>query len=762
MDMDFMNLNQSAHGDREFGHICTRMRIRRKVVVGYWKEEETLHKIAVWMRVCAGWADSQDMLIIRFGDQMNNVAVTDGDKVEAEQRMGYHVDYCPASELMEYHKDIKNADVDALVATYFNDYDHDASLEDKSTEAYQKVWNAAKAELALRAILKAKGAKGFTTNFDDLGQTDGSYFDQIPGLASEGVCIVVTPLIALMKDQVDRLRKLGIRALAIHSGLSARQIDIDLDNCVYGDVKFLYVAPERLASEAFRLRVQRMNVSLLAVDEAHCISQWGYDFRPSYLRIAELRERIPGVPVLALTASATPRVADDIMEKLHFTEPHLLRSDFSRPNLSYAVRHTDDKNEQLLRIIRNVGGSGIVYVRTREGAEQVAAFLRDEGISAEYYHGGLGHAERSMRQDAWISGRTPVMVATNAFGMGIDKPDVRYVVHYTMCDSLESYYQEAGRAGRDGRRSYAVLLISSDDAGRIAKRFEADYPPLEKIRSIYEKICSYLQIAIGDGAQSSFLFNLRDFCTREHLYTGLVQNALKILSQNGYMTLLDEAANPARILFCVSRDDLYRLRVIRDDLDHIIRVLLRLYEGVFTDFRPIDETEIATWSGYTPEKVHDLLKRLWQLRVIRYIPSNRSPLLYMDEERLPTADLYISPESYQQRRKQTRERFERMLAYATAETGCRSSFLEAYFGVPEPRECGICDLCLARKRAARAPQAEASKKTVLELLRNDALDPREIVAALRSDPAQIAELLRKLSGEGKISILPDGKVTINR
>ena len=286
---------------------------------------------------------------------------------------------------------------------------------------------------------------------------------QIPGLASEGVCIVVTPLIALMKDQVDRLRKLGIRALAIHSGLSARQIDIDLDNCVYGDVKFLYVAPERLASEAFRLRVQRMNVSLLAVDEAHCISQWGYDFRPSYLRIAELRERIPGVPVLALTASATPRVADDIMEKLRFAEPHLLRSDFSRPNLSYAVRHTDDKNEQLLRIIRNVGGSGIVYVRTREGAEQVAAFLRDEGISAEYYHGGLGHAERSMRQEAWISGRTPVMVATNAFGMGIDKPDVRYVVHYTMCDSLESYYQEAGRAGRDGLPAECLLLYDKAD-----------------------------------------------------------------------------------------------------------------------------------------------------------------------------------------------------------------------------------------------------------------------------------------------------------
>ena len=585
---------------------------------------------------------------------------------------------------------------------------------------------------------------------------------QIPGLASEGICIVVTPLIALMKDQVDRLRKQGIRALAIHSGLSARQIDIDLDNCVYGDVKFLYVAPERLASEAFRLRVQRMNVSLLAVDEAHCISQWGYDFRPSYLRIAELRERIPGVPVLALTASATPRVAEDIMAKLRFAEPHLLRSDFARPNLSYSVRHTDDKNEQLLRIIRNVGGSGIVYVRTREGAEQITAFLRDEGIAANYYHGGLGHVERSMRQDAWISGRTLVMVATNAFGMGIDKADVRYVVHYTMCDSLESYYQEAGRAGRDGRRSYAVLLVSSDDQGRIAKRFEADYPPLEKIRSIYEKICSYLQIAIGDGAQSSFLFNLRDFCTRERLYAGMVQNALKILSQNGYMTLLDEAANPARILFSVSRDDLYRLRVIRDDLDHIIRVLLRLYEGVFTDFRPIDEGEIATWSGYTPQKVHDLLKRLWQLRVIRYIPSNHSPILYLDEERLPTANLYISPESYQQRREQTRERFEQMLAYASAEEGCRSALLERYFGVAEPRECGICDLCLARKRDTRPSQSDKLEEAILKLLRENSLEPQQIVSALRFEPAKVAETLRKLSSEGKISVLDDGKVTINR
>ena len=358
---------------------------------------------------------------------------------------------------------------------------------------------------------------------------------QIPGLASEGVCIVVTPLIALMKDQVDRLRKLGIRALAIHSGLSARQIDIDLDNCVYGDVKFLYVAPERLASEAFRLRVQRMNVSLLAVDEAHCISQWGYDFRPSYLRIAELRERIPGVPVLALTASATPRVADDIMEKLRFAEPHLLRSDFSRPNLSYAVRHTDDKNEQLLRIIRNVGGSGIVYVRTREGAEQVAAFLRDEGISAEYYHGGLGHAERSMRQEAWISGRTPVMVATNAFGMGIDKPDVRLVVHLDMPGSLEEYFQEAGRVGRDSRKAFAVALCTDTDSFHLKKRIDDEFPEKKLIGKVYEALGDYFRIQEGQGKDIVHNFELTDFYSTCQLPPLQIHHALKLLELSGYI-----------------------------------------------------------------------------------------------------------------------------------------------------------------------------------------------------------------------------------
>ena len=531
---------------------------------------------------------------------------------------------------------------------------------------------------------------------------------QVPTMAREGLCVVVTPLIALMKDQVDRLRRMGIPAVAIHSGLSPRQIDIALDNCVYGDTKFLYVAPERLATEAFRLRVVRMPVTLLAVDEAHCISQWGYDFRPSYLRIAELREKLPDVPVLALTASATKPVAEDIMHHLKFAEPHIIRSSFARPNLSYSVRHTDDKQGQLLRLLHNVPGSGIVYMRTREGTEQLAEQLRDAGIAAAAYHGGLGHADRTQRQEDWLQNKVRVMVATNAFGMGIDKADVRFVVHYAMCDSLESYYQEAGRAGRDGRRAYALLLVASDDHDRIVRRFDQEFPPLEKIKEIYERICSYLRIGIGEGGETSHLFNLYDFCAREHLYAGTVQSAVKLLQQNGYMTLTDVQDNPARVMFCVSRDDLYRLRLQRDRLDPFIRTLLRLYNGIFTDFRPIDEGELASWSGYTVERVKELLKELWQLRVIRYIPSNRSPILFLNEERLPREDLYISPETYRRRQELMHERFERMLAYAENDTECRSVILERYFGSESPEPCGICDVCLARRRAAKGQASQGA------------------------------------------------------
>ena len=593
---------------------------------------------------------------------------------------------------------------------------------------------------------------------------------QVPAMARDGICIVVTPLIALMKDQVDRLRQRGIAAAAVHSGMSPRQIDITLDNCVYGDMKFLYVAPERLGTETFRMRVQRMKVTLLAVDEAHCISQWGYDFRPAYLRIAEIRRLLSGVPVLALTASATATVVDDIMKRLQFAEPNVVRSSFARSNLSYAVRHVDDKNGQLLRIVRNVDGSGIVYVRTREGSEQVAEYLRGEGVAATAYNGGLPHAERSMRQEEWLSGKVRVMVATNAFGMGIDKADVRFVVHYSMCDSLESYYQEAGRAGRDGQRSYALLLVSPEDSDRIRRRFDNEFPPMERVREVYERICDYCQVGIGDGREASFLFNIHDFCSRNRMFRGTVESALKLLSQNGYMTLVDAMDNPARIMFCVSRDDLYKLRVKRIELDHILRVILRLYDGVFTDFRAIDEAQIASVSGYTIDRVRELLKQLWQLRVIRYIPANRSPILFFDEERLPAADLYIAPETYRMRRQLAEERFDNMLAYADNDTQCRGRMLQHYFGDQQSGDCGVCDICLARRRAEKQAAtgdgadtaAEALEAAILGRIEREPADIRTLTAGISGDDSTVVAAVRKLMDEGKISTLGDGKLAINR
>ena len=582
---------------------------------------------------------------------------------------------------------------------------------------------------------------------------------QVPTMARKGVCIVVTPLIALMKDQVDRLRKLGISAVAIHSGMSYSKIDIALDNCVYGDVKFLYIAPERLATETFRLRVQRMNVSLLAVDEAHCISQWGYDFRPSYLRIAEVRKMLPEVPILALTASATDMVTKDIMKHLGFKEEHIIRSSFARPNLSYAVRHTDDKNEQLLRIVNNVTGSGIVYMQSREGCEQVATFLQENGISASYYHAGLPHAEREIRQEEWTSGKTRIVVATNAFGMGIDKADVRFVVHYTMSDSLESYYQEAGRAGRDGKRSYAVMLVASNDSSRISKHFSDEFPPLEQIKLIYEKVCDYVQVAVGDGLYASYIFNIHDFCRREHIHISRVRAALKLLQQNNYLTLTEEVDNPARIIFTTGRDDLYKIRVSQDELDNIIRVILRLYGGVFTEFRSIDEKQIAAISGYTIDKVRELLKRMWQMRIIRYIPANTTPILFFNEERLPTNDLYISPESYTHRLRLTQERFENVLRYIGNEQSCRSVMMQNYFGDTDTTVCGVCDICINKKKEINNKSNSLEDK-VLTLIREQNLTSRELCRLIKHDPQEIASAVEKLKAEDKIYADRGGKLII--
>ncbi len=584
---------------------------------------------------------------------------------------------------------------------------------------------------------------------------------QLPTMVAEdGFCIVVTPLIALMKDQVDRLRELGISAVAVHSGMAPEQIDIALDNCVYGDVKFLYIAPERLANQMFRLRLQRMNPTLLAVDEAHCISQWGYDFRPSYLRIAEIRAIIPSTPVLALTASATEVVTEDIMAQLKMVDGRIVRSSFERVNLSYSVRKTGDKFDQLLRVVENVPGSGIVYARTREGVEKLAHQLSEKGFSATCYHGGMEATERKARQEEWASGKRRIMVATNAFGMGIDKADVRYVVHYSIPDSIENYYQETGRAGRDGRRAYAVLLMEPDDRGYAKRRFENEYPSLEKIKEIYELIFNYLQVGVGEGRDYSFDFNVYDFAGRNNLFSRVALNAIKILQSNGYMILTDESDHPARVVFCVSRDDLYKLRVERDDLDYFLRTIMRMYNGIFTEFRSVNEEKIAAVTGYTVDRVKEFFKILWQLRVIRYIPSRRTPLLFFPQERLDISDLYIAPTTYKIRKELAVGQREQMFAYAENQTECRSVWFRRYFGEPDPAPCGICDICIARKKAAEFAVegvAEAAAKSieerVLQLVGEQQLTVRQMIRGIfDAEPNEIIAAIDSLVEARKIAI----------
>ena len=622
-------------------------------------------------------------------------------------------------------------------------------MEQKLLDALKKYWNYDSFRPMQREAMEAVLSGRDTLVLMPTGGGKSIIY-QLPTLVSDGLCIVVTPLIALMKDQVDRLRRMGISAVAVHSGLSSRQIDIALDNCVYGDVKFLYVAPERLSSEMFRLRVDRMNISLLAVDEAHCISQWGYDFRPSYLRIKELRRFMPDTPILALTASATPQVAKDIMTQLEFAEPNILQTSFLRPNLSYSVRETDDKEGQLLRIINNVPGCGIVYVRMRNTAERVANFLVEQGFSASFYHGGLPNAERSMRQDEWVSGKTRIMVATNAFGMGIDKRDVRFVVHYTMSDSLESYYQEAGRAGRDGERSYAVILKASDDNRRILDIFEKEFPDIDLIRSVYNELCSYLGVAIGDGKEASFVFNIYEFCRHIKLPLVTVHNIIKLLQLNGYMTLVEDCEHPARLMFLVSRDELYNIKMQSEKEEDILRTILRLYTGIFNEFRPIDEMEIASVSKQSHEDVHEFLKRMWRANVIRYIPTNHDPLIFLDEERLPARDVYIAPATYSHRKALMMERFNHLLHYTNEGEECRSRIIEQYFCDKMSEPCGICDNCLARKKREKSNYANYEKQ-ILSLLATEPMTIKELVAQIKGNEQNIIEVVRQLTEKGEIS-----------
>lgn len=520
---------------------------------------------------------------------------------------------------------------------------------------------------------------------------------QVPALAQEGICIVVTPLIALMKDQVYNLKKRKIKALAIYSGLSRDEIDAALNNCIYGDYKFLYVSPERLHTELFKIRVQGMKVNLIAIDEAHCISQWGYDFRPAYLEIPLLRELLPDVPFLALTATATVNVVEDIMDKLHFRERNLFKKSFERKNLIYWVKQTDDKLNDLTRICNKYSGTGIVYVRSRRRTREIAEHLQRNSISADYYHAGLSPEHRDQKQSDWKSDITRVIVSTNAFGMGIDKPDVRFVVHMDLPDSLEAYFQEAGRGGRDEEKAYGILLFHKTDITRLKQNFTNTFPEIALIKRVYESLGNYYSLAVGSGKGQTFDFILADFAKKFKFSMVQAYNALKVLQSEGYIELTDSVHNPSKVKFVVHRDELYEFQVANAAYDRLIKLLLRSYTGLFADFTAIDEDMLAKRIKSTNDVVYKYLVNLGNMKIIKYIPRKNNPIVFWREERLSNDNLYISKKNYDFRKKMADNKLKAAIYYAETEQKCRSQLLLKYFGQKNAPLCGQCDYCVKHK-----------------------------------------------------------------
>jgi ATP-dependent DNA helicase RecQ len=540
---------------------------------------------------------------------------------------------------------------------------------------------------------------------------------QVPALAQEGVCIVVSPLIALIKDQVENLKKKGIKAAAAYSGMNKTEIEIAYDNCIYGNYKFLYLSPERLETEYFRQKVRLMKVSMIAVDEAHCISQWGYDFRPSYLKIATLKELLPNIPILALTATATLEVVEDIQEKLLFKNKNVMQKSFERNNVAYIVLYEENKLARLIKICNNISGTGIVYMRSRKRTQEIADFLTKNNISADFYHAGLDNETRNTKQENWINNKTRIIVATNAFGMGIDKPDVRFVVHLELPDSLEAYFQEAGRAGRDEKKAYAVLMFEKNNKLDLQERVKNSFPPIDTIKTIYQALGNYFQVAINNGKEQYFQFDINDFSKRYKLKHHTIKYALQFLEKEAYLSTSDTIYNSSKIYICVGKEEIYRFQVANTKYEHLIKLLLRSYGGLFSGFVSINEFDLAKRLKMSVSEIKQDLRKLQEKKIIKYEEQTHLPVITYLQDRIDAKNLIIKKENYKFRKQTVENRMNSIIEYAEDKTRCRSKILLAYFGEIQKTNCGICDVCI-EKNKSELTEFEFNKyrKEILDIL----------------------------------------------
>lgn len=626
---------------------------------------------------------------------------------------------------------------------------------DKFHEVLQRYWGYTSfrplQEDIIHSISEAKDTLG-------LMPTGGgkSLTFQVPAMNKDGLCLVITPLIALMKDQVDNLRSRGIKALSVYSGMHRQEIITTLENAIFGDYKFLYVSPERLSTDLFLVKMREMNISMIVVDEAHCISQWGYDFRPSYMQIAKLRELLPNTPVLALTATATADVVNDIQERLLFKKKNVFKTGFERKNLAYLVRNTEDKNGQLVKILNKMQGTSIIYVRSRQKAKEIAEYLQQQRISADFFHAGLSHEEKVRKQNAWKNDECRVIVSTNAFGMGIDKPDVRLVVHTDLPNSIEEYFQEAGRAGRDGLESYAVILYNKTDSTKLKKRITDEFPDRDFIARVYESLAYYFQIAEGSGMGMSYDFNLKEFCTVFKLPMIPVHNALKIISLSGYIEYSDEIDNRSSLLFTVYRDELYHFNFDKNT-DAVVNLVLRLYTGLFTDYAYIDEGAIATRLGLKRKEVYEIFKILDKQHIIDYIPHKQTPLISYTQSRVDKKYLSIPKTVYEERKQRFDKRIKAMTYYAEQKTICRSRLLLDYFGDKHAKDCGHCDVCLAKNDSGLTNKRYNDIFSDLsELLQDNSMSINDIIEILSSYSSKdVVSVIRFEADKGIIIIDAD-------